>query len=178
MPRMPISGNPDIEGGTISKRKVRLKRDAISRARFFLKLARDYPYSDDLAGREAFEAYLEAAIVFGRVAIHRVHAAAKNKAQGDPDMTAGVQAWLDSLRGNPAIEFFRVERNFILKAGPPKLGQIVRLGGPAPLKAEELYYEDPAVPATVTAERYLDGVEKIVTDVENRFGTATLLGRW
>ncbi len=93
-------------------------------------------------------------------------------------MKAGVKAWWDSLRGNPAIEFFRVERDFILKEGPPKVGQIVRLG-PTPLKAEELYYyEDPTVPATATVERHLNAMEKIVTDAENRFGTATLLGRW
>jgi hypothetical protein len=122
---------------------------------------------------------LEAAIVFGRVAIHRVHEAAKNNAHRNPRMKAGVKAWWDSLRANPAIEFFRVERDFILKKGPPKVGQTVRLGGPALLKAEELYYyEDPTVPATATVERHLNSVEKIVTDAENRFGTATLLGRW
>lgn len=166
-------------GGVISKRKPRLRRDAISRARFFLDLARECPYSDDLAGCEAFEAYLEAAIVFGRVAIHRVHEAAKNKAQSNPNMKAGVKAWWDSLRGNSAIEFFRVERDFILKEGPPKVGQTVRLGGPTPLKAEELYYyEDLTVPATITVERHLNSIEKIVTDAENRFETATLLGRW
>jgi len=94
-------------------------------------------------------------------------------------MKAGVKAWWDSLRDNPAIEFFCVERDFILKEGPPKVGQTVRLGGPTPLKAEELYYyEDLTVPATITVERHLNSIEKIVTDAENRFETATLLGRW
>ncbi len=158
-------------------REPRLRRDAISRARFFLELARDCPYVEDLAGREAFEAYLEAAIVFGRAAIHRVHEAAEKKARGDPGLHAGVKTWWDSLLGNPAIEFFREERNFILHEGPPKTGQ--KIGSLAPLKAEELYYyEDPAVPATATVERHLDAVEKIVTVAEARFGTATLRGLW
>jgi hypothetical protein len=120
---------------------------------------------------------LEATIVFARVAIHRVHEAAKNKARSNPSMKAGVKAWWDSLRDDPAIEFFRVERDFILKQGPPKVGQLVKVGGPAPLKAEELYY-DPAVRATATVERHLNSVESIVKNAEAQFGTATLRGLW
>ena len=138
MSRTKISGHPDSwGGGTISERKPRPKREAISRARFFLELARDCPYGDDLAVREAFkEASLNAAIVFRRTVILRVHAAAEKKAQGDPSIKAEAKAWWASLRGNPAIEFFREERNFISHEGPPKMGQIVRLGDPTPLKAE------------------------------------------
>lgn len=169
----------------------RLKRDAISRARFFLKKARECPYSANLSDREEFESYLEAAIIFGRVAIHRVHRAAQNKAEGDPQVRAEVRAWWDTLLEDPATQFFREERDFILKQGPPMVGQIVRLpcvvnGDPPttiepeqPLKAEELYYyENPEIPATVTVERHLTSVAKTVADAEDRFGTNTLLGGW
>jgi hypothetical protein len=94
-------------------------------------------------------------------------------------MKAGIKEWWDSLVDDPAIVFFRDERNFILKTGPPKVGQIARLGGPEPLKAEELYYyEAPVEPATVTVERHLNSVDEIVKDAETRFETATLRGRW
>lgn len=58
----------------------RSKRDATSRAWFFLKLVRDCPYPEDIERREPFEAHLKAALVFTRVAIHRQHLAATNKA--------------------------------------------------------------------------------------------------
>ncbi len=65
-----------------------------------------------------------------------------------------------------------------MKEGPPEVGQIVMVGGPAAVKAEDLYYyEDPPEPAAVTVERHLNSVEKIVVDAENRFGTDTLQGR-
>jgi hypothetical protein len=129
---------------------------------------------------EPFESYLEAAIIFGRVAIHRLKTAADQKAQSNPSLKNNVKEWWDSLRGHPAIDFFRAERDFISKVGPPKVGQI--LYGPRgdwPQKAEAYYYfEDPKIPATKTVERHLDSVEKIVADAEGRFGTLTLLGRW
>lgn len=168
-----------------------LKRDAISRARFFLQQAREYPYSENLSDSEEFKSYLEAAIIFGRVAIHRVHRAAENTVKGDPRMRADVRAWWDALLEDPASRFFREERDFILKQGPPMVGQIVRLPSvfgedsptiikpESPLKAEELYYyENPERPATVTAERHLASVAKTVADAEDRFGTNTLLGGW
>src|SRR3712207_6207077 len=55
----------------MSKREP-LRRDAITRARFFLEQARSCLYSDDMAWQEPFEAYLEAAIVFSRAAVHRL----------------------------------------------------------------------------------------------------------
>ena len=133
------------------------------------------PYRADFREYEAFEAYLEAAIIFSRVAIHRLHSEAEQRAKGDPHLKAEVDAWWDSLREEPAINFFRIERDFIAKVGPPKVGQNIRAGGPAPEKMEELYYyETPDIPATETIERHLRSVEKIVTDAERRFGTSTL----
>jgi hypothetical protein len=156
-----------------------LRRDAITRARFFLELARSCRYSDDVAWQEPFEAYLEAAIVFSRAAIHRLQASALRKGRGNPSFKAEWKKYWDAMLEEPAIPFFRDERNFIMKQGPPKVGQIVRLGGAAPQKMEELYYyESPDIPATDTIERHLNSVEKMVRDAESRFGTSSLSGRW
>jgi hypothetical protein len=157
----------------------RLRRDAITRAWFFLGQARSCPYSDEPTARESFEAFLEATIVFSSVAVHRLHREALRRAKIDPSLKAAVDAWWASLLNDPASQFFRVERDFIAKVGPPKVGQIVRMGGPAPRMMEELYfYETSDIPATETIERHLSSVERIVTDAEKRFGTATLLGLW
>ncbi len=164
----------------MGQQKARLKRDAISRSRFFLGLAKDCPYSGEIGELESFESYLEAAIIFGRVAIHRVHAAAKHKAQANPSLGEEVKTWWDSLLEDPAVSFFRTERDFILKQGPPKVGQIIKLGlgETAYRKAEERYYfEGPEIPATKSVERHLNSIEEIVVAAEERFGTSTLLGR-
>jgi hypothetical protein len=159
--------------------RARVRRDAITRAWFYLEQARRLPFRADIAEHEPFEAYLEAAIIYSRVAVHRLHREALRRARADPRLKAEVDAWWDSLLEDPAIHFFRIERDFIAKVGPPKVGQIIRLGGPTPEKMEELYYyENPDIPATETIERHLRSVERIVTDAEARFGTATLLGLW
>jgi hypothetical protein len=157
-----------------------LRRDAITRARFFLEQARSCRYSNDMAWQESFEAYLEAAIVFSRAAVHRLHTSALRRARGNSNLKAEVDEWWHSILKDPAIQFFRVERDFIVKEGPPKVGQILYgPGGPPPFRAEAYYYyEDPNIPATDTIERHLNSVEKIVTDAERRFGTSSLSGRW
>jgi hypothetical protein len=156
-----------------------LRRDAITRAWFFLKQARGYPYRTDISAHEPFEAYLEASIIFSRVAIHRLRREALRRAKADPRLKTEVDAWWDALLKNPAITFFRIEPDFIAKVGPPKVGQIVRLGGPVPEKMEELYYyENPDIPATETVERHLRSVERIVKEAEERFGTETSFGHW
>ena len=153
-----------------------VRRDAITRAWFFLEQARRLPHRADFREYEAFEAYLEAAIIYSRVAIHRLHSEAKQRAKGDPHLKAEVDAWWASLLEDPAIPFIRDERNFIAHEGPPKVNQNIRMGGPAPgQKMEELYYyETPDIPATETIERHLRSVERIVTDAERRFDTSTL----
>jgi hypothetical protein len=164
----------------MSDRGGGVRRDAITRAWFFLEQARRLPYRADFGEYEVFEAYLEAAIIYSRVAIHRLHSEALQRAKGDPHLKAEVDAWWDSLLEDPAINFFRIECDFIAKVGPPKVGQNIRAGGPVPgQKMEELYYyENPGIPATETIERHLRSVERIVTDAEGRFGTSTLFGLW
>jgi hypothetical protein len=157
----------------------RLGRDAISRARIFLKQARALSYDrPDPEQQQWFEACLEASILFGRAAIHRMHSAALKKAKGNPRLKAEVNSWWGALRGVPAVEFFREERDFILKEGPPKVGQIMYLDTQPRKVEEEYYYESADEPATETVERHLNTVEEIVADAEGRFGTSTLRGLW
>jgi hypothetical protein len=134
------------------------KRDAISRARFFLNLAKQCPAEK----RDEFEAYLEASIIFSRTALHRF----KTKHKRHPNW----KAWWDSLKTNSAVEFFRKERDWILKEGPPKIGQIIRVGGPStPMATEYYYYENPQTPATDTVEKHLNDFETLLREAEPRF---------
>ena len=120
-----------------------------------------------MAWREPFEAYMEAAIVFGRVAIARFKKAAEKKARSDPELKAAVKEWWDSLKGDPAIEFFKEERDFIVHERPPVVGQnLYGPGVPHPQKAEGFYFyetETPDTPVTDTIERHLNSVEKLVS---------------
>ncbi len=140
-------------------------RSAVARAKFFLEKAK----ACSVESRVDFEAFLEAAIVFARAAVHRL----KSQNEGH----AHWKAWWDGLRGNPEVEFFRTERDWILKEAPPKLGQkiftaSVGIEAPSysPARAAELYYfDDPKVPATVTIERHLNDLEERMADGERRF---------
>ena len=132
------------------------ERHAISRAWFFLDLAKQCP----IEKRNAFEAYLEASIIFARAAIHRLQSEHKQKSNWKP--------WWDELRSNPAIRFFQEERNLILKGAPPKLGQII--GGPPTAMAADLYYyENPQIQATDTVERHLHTIENLLIEAQSRF---------
>lgn len=132
------------------------KRHAISHAQFFLEQADKCA----VAERDAFECYLEAAIVFGRTAIHRL--------QSPYDKHLNWKAWFASLRSDPVINFFRRHRDFILKEGPSKVGQIITFNPVS--KASELYYfEDPNTPAIVTVRQNLDALAGIVAKAEKEF---------
>ena len=150
-------------------------RSAIERARFFLYKAKDCTADN----RVDFEAYLEASIIFARSAMPRV-----KKRYGKE---AEFKNWWDPLLNDPSINFFRVERNFILKEAPAKFNQIITaplmpaggiVGGQQvkddepdvidietitseePVFASELYYiDDPSIPATQTVENHLNKVE-------------------
>lgn len=150
-------------------------RHAVSRARFFLERAEECKIDE----REAFEAYLEAAIIFGRTALHRL----KIQYGKDPNWD---KAWWDSLLNDPSVVFFRDERDFILKEGPPKLGQVIRLplltspGAPTLVtqattpvtRATELYYfYDLQIPATVTVRGHLELLTQHVSTAEASFQT-------
>ena len=140
-------------------------RQALSRARFFLAKASACPAE----ARVEHEACLEAAIVFARAAVHRVQAKYKGH--------TGWNAWWDSLRADPAVDFFRTERDWILKEAPPKLCQkicVASIGDSeaayVPQTAAEFYYfDDPSTPATATVEKHLKSLEATLADAAKRF---------
>lgn len=130
-------------------------RHAISRAYFFLNLAE----CCDIQTRDHCEAFMEAAIVFARTAIHRLQSQFKHH----PDW----KKWFAALLNDSAVMFFRQERDHILKVGPPKVGQVI---GGAPQRAAEMYYyENFDIPATVTLRRHLDAVTETVKEAEQKF---------
>jgi hypothetical protein len=139
-------------------------RSALSRARLFLEKAQACSVDD----RVDFEAYIEAAIIFARSALHRF----KTKHEKD----SGFQGWWKSLRGNPAVEFFRAERDFVLKEAAPKIGQKVYVPSIGdsrtyvPTHAKELYYfESPDIPATDTIEGHLKDFEQTLRRADRWF---------
>jgi hypothetical protein len=122
--------------------------------------------------RVDFEAFLEAAIVFARSAIHRV----KTRHEKHKDWNQ----WWNGLKNDAAVNFFREQRDWILKDASPKIGQKVFLpgigfNGPqgeayAPARAAEFYYfENAATPATETVGRHLESLAKLLADAEVRF---------
>jgi len=139
-------------------------RHAVSRARFFLDKAKGCPPDS----RIDFEAFLEACIVFARAAVHRT----KSKHQGHPNWNSVWSHW----RQQPAIQFFRQERDWILKEAPPKLGQKIfppSIGSSeptaVPCSASGFYfYDDPNVPAAVTVEGHLASLEALLATAEQQ----------
>src|SRR5215467_9555779 len=81
-------------------------RHPLSRAGLFLNKAAACPVEH----RDDCEAFLEAAIVFARAALHRFQAEYKKH--------PAWKRWWQSLKSDPAIQFFRVERDQILKVAP------------------------------------------------------------
>jgi hypothetical protein len=140
-------------------------RSALSRARLFLERANGAGPDQ----RDDFEADLEAAIVFGRAAVHRF--------KTEHEKHQAFKAWWALLEADPTMVFFRKERNFILKEGPPKVGQKIfaasigpngqDMPAPAVTTAGALYYfEDPAIPATDTVERHLVELVRLLQAAE------------
>ncbi len=137
-------------------------RRAVSRARFFLEKAKRCSVDET----EDFEAYLEAAIIFARSSVHRMRLNHENDHR--------MQDWWESLRGNPDIEFFRTERDWILKHAAPKIGQKVfpasvgsKDASDSPTCATEMYYfGDPRIPATDTVETHLAAIEQHLKNAE------------
>ena len=134
------------------------ERDAIQRAKFFLDKARHCPADE----RADFEAYLEAAIVFTRAALHRLQARFKSH--------PAWKHWWDLLLSDPSVDFIREERNRILKEAPPKIGQVLYGGSQQPQYASAFYYyESAGIPATDTVNRHLNRIADLVAQGETRF---------
>ena len=137
------------------------KRDATSRARQFLNMAKKCTVSQ----RDEYEAFLEAAIVFGRTALNRLHPLFKSK--------PGWRDWFDEQWEDTSVKFFKAERDYLLKEGPTKFGQVVRVATITELAEEHYYFESPSVPATATVERHLSRIEEIVAEAHKKFGNST-----
>lgn len=139
----------------MQSQKPRFQRDAISRAELFLALADKCSIQE----REICEAFIEAAIVFGRTAIHRLQSRFKARPDWKP--------WFELLLAEPSVLFFRRQRDRILKEGPPKIGHII---GGSPARASDMYYfEDPKISATATIRQHLTKLNAVVADAEARF---------
>ena len=91
-------------------------RTALWTAEFFLRKDDE----GDAEHREEFKAYLEASIVFARSELHRF--------QTKHSRSPGWKTWWNGLLSNQAVNFFRDQRNRILKEGPSKVGQVVHVG--------------------------------------------------
>lgn len=92
-----------------------------SYARFFL----DKAELSRTAERETFEAYLSAAIVFGRSVTLQIQKEYKHRA-GFDDWYSVHQKWMDD---DPVCQFFLRARNLILKQGPVGVKRIWDLSG-------------------------------------------------
>lgn len=133
------------------------QRDAISRAKQFIGMARQCRIDE----RDEYEAFLEAAVVFGRTALHRLQPLYKKH--------SCWKQWCDGLLGDESVEFFRAKRNFLLKEGPTRVGQVIRVGTPTTKADEHYYFEDPDVPATETITRHLGRIGEVVQSAHDRF---------
>ena len=132
------------------------KRHAIARARFFLEQAEKCKITE----RDEFECYLEAAIVFGRTAYHRL------KTKHEKHST--WSAWNASMKNDSTFNFFRTQRNFILKEDSPKAGQITKFS-PANRATELYYFDNPNTPAADTVRKHLEALAGIIASAEAKF---------
>lgn len=139
----------------------------MARARFFL----DKAIAAGSDERIDVEAFLEASIVFGRTAFHRFQTVHRKH--------AAWSGWLKSMANEPAMNFFRRERDQILKEGPPKIGQKIGMpsigpGGthipaaPVSTASEFYYFDDPAIPATTTVDRHLRTLERLLDEAQKQ----------
>jgi hypothetical protein len=136
-----------------------IKRDAISRARLFISLTNECAVTE----RNNHEAFLEAAIIFGRTAIHRT----KTKYEKSADW----HQWWNQLARNPSVKFLRDERDFILKEASPKVGQTVGVGIEFDRAADHYYYESPDVRAVDTVEYHINETDRVVHEAGQQFGS-------
>ena len=143
-------------------------RSALSRARFFLRKAREAPTDS----REDYEAFLEAAIVFARAALHRF--------KDTHDDHPYFKAWWDGLLDDASVSFFRIQRNLILKEASPAVGQKIampalNMSGEHGVAAnfsragDYYYFESPPIPADETVARRLDALSALLADAEKQF---------
>ena len=132
-------------------------REAVSRAEFFLKLARACPVEE----RAEHEAFLEASIIFARAELHRM----RTRFAKAP----GWRLWWSSIETDSAVRFFTQHRNFILKEGSAQVHQIINFN-PVVLAEVLYYFETPDIPAAATVERHLTRFSELYADAQLKFG--------
>ncbi len=140
-------------------------RIPLLRAHFFLQKSKECPAT----ARFEFEAYLEAAIVFARSAMHRI----QTQYGSHPEWAD----WWKSLETDPAVTFFREQRNCILKERQADFGEKLFLASTenpqepyVPTQASEFYFfESPSIPATDTVERHLQTLKQHFQQAELLF---------
>jgi len=133
-------------------------RRAMARAQFFVQKAVDCPAHQ----RDDFEAYLDAAILFARMALLRLHTRYKKRSTWD-------QKWWEGVLSEKAVKFFTDKHHGILHVAPPMMPQGTCLGR-SPISAADLYYyETPDIAATSTVARHLQAMETIVLEAHQRF---------
>jgi hypothetical protein len=133
-------------------------RHAISRARQFLGLADECTVEQ----RDRCEAFMEAAIIFCRTALHRM--------QSQYERRPGWKAWWDGLLNDPDLNFIRQHRDWIVKEAPEKFNQVIYPGQVRLLAVDCYYYEHHTIRATTTLRRCLDATERHIRDADARFG--------
>ena len=168
-------------------------RTTLTKARFFLAQAEQVGPSQ----REAFEAYLEAAIVFGRSVTFHIQKEYAHR----PEFRPWYSHCQEMMGSDRMFGFFQGTRNFILKEGPAETRQVTTLsaslsacvvaGEPsAPptvppdvkivpedpdsrvTRTYNLHFDDPAwidKPALEQLRKYLDKLEIIVNEAEAQY---------
>lgn len=122
-------------------------RSAISRASLFADLASKCRVDQ----REEYEAFLEAAIVFLRAALHRW----KNSPMHE-------QVLWDSIKHSPSIMFVIDKRNILLKESHLAVTQIISFGDEGRDLADRLYCFELGESAVETIRRHLFFIKAVV----------------
>ncbi len=139
---------------------ILFRRDALSRAALFIKLAR----ACDIGERDEYEACLEASIVFGRAALQQL----PQRYGRHP----GWNAWWSGLLHDDSVTFIRRERDHILKVAPAKVNQVIRVGSLTTRADAHYYFHAMDESASTTIERHLHRTSDLVREASERFGAA------
>jgi hypothetical protein len=114
--------------------------------------------------RDRCEAFMEAAIIFCRAALHRL--------QTQYEDHSGWKVWWEGLLNDPDLNFIRQHRDWIVKAAPEKFSQVIRPGQPMSYAADCYYYEKYDIRATATLRRLIDATERRIKEANALFGGA------
>ena len=136
-------------------------RHPLARAEFFLALA-EKCLTTQLS---EFEAYLEASIIFARSAMHRL----ETEFEKHPEW----KAWFKSMDADESVNFFRNQRDFILKECAPPLVQIVNSNVVA--RASELRrFDGIQIDAASHVRSLLNRYSALLLSAEQQFRTGFL----